>query len=132
MHSTAKGIIAEKKFALRCLELGIPVLTPLIDQNGFDYVIQKGDRFEKIQVKSTAVHDKRNKNSYRFTVKRGAVGFKYSEGDFDYLACYIFELNLFYIIPFSCFSAMTIRINPTSTKCKYNNYKEEWSFLTES
>jgi hypothetical protein len=132
MHATAKGTIAEKKFALRCLELGIPVLTPLIDQNGFDYVIQRGDSFEKIQVKSTANKDKRSKNSYKLSIKRGAVGVEYNESHFDYLVCYIFEPNLFYIIPFGSFSATTIRITPNSIKCKYANYKEAWCLLTES
>jgi len=132
MHSSAKGIIAEKKFALRCLELEVPVLTPLIDQNGFDYVIKKGDFYAKIQVKSTSNRDKRHPETYRFNVKRGGVGVKYSKGDFDYLVCYIFELDIFYIIPFDCFNAMTIRVNPSKKNCKYDKFKSAWWQLLET
>jgi hypothetical protein len=130
MHSTSIGIIAEKKFALQCLERGISVLTPLIDENGFDYVIQRGSTYDKIQVKSTLSHDKRNPNSYRFSIKRGASSYKYRKGDYDLLVCYIFELDIFYIIPFSFIASRTIRINPTSIKCKFLKYKEAWNLIT--
>ena len=132
MLATAQGIIAEKRFALRCLELGVPVLSPLIDQNGFDYVIQKGNDYEKIQVKSTLSMDKKKPNTYRFSVKRGGAGVKYNKGDYDYLVCYIFELDLFYVIPFDYITVLNIRISPLSQRCKFSHYKEAWGLLVES
>jgi len=132
MHPTATGLIAEKKFALRCLELSVPVLTPLIDQNGFDYVIQRGVNYEKIQVKSTLKMDIKRPNTYRFSVKRGCAGVKYTKNDYDYLACYIFELDLFYIIPFDYISVLNIRISPFSDRCKYSRYKEAWNLILET
>lgn len=129
MHASTVGTIAEKKFALKCLELDVPVLTPLVDKNGFDFVIEKSNCYAKIQVKSTLAQDKRKPNTYRFTVKRGMDGVAYSRGDYDYLVCYIFELNIFYIIPFDYVSASTIRISPNSHRCQYHKFKETWDLL---
>ena len=126
--SSKVGAIAEQKFKLHCLEREIPVLEPVLDNFGIDFVVKKGSRFVSIQVKSTLRKDP-SRNSYKVTIVRGFNGRAYNKGDYDYLVVYIFELATWYIIPEKEIKATTIRLNPSSDKTKYSKYKEAWQLL---
>jgi hypothetical protein len=126
MHNIRIGRIAEIKFSLKCLEKGFKVFEPLVDDFGVDFIIRQNNITKTIQVKSTKEPDKSNPNTYKISIKRGAKNVSYDKKSFDYLAVYLFDRDLFYLIPLEVASASCIRISPDSTRCKYRAYKDVW------
>lgn len=124
------GMIAEKKFSIKCIEYGIHIFKPIMDNNGVDFIVKTKSGFSCIQVKSTKSQDKSRPGSYKFCIKRGCDNRAYSKGDYDFLAAYIIDLNICYLIPFKEINSKTIRINPSSLKCKYKKYRESWCLIT--
>lgn len=122
------GAIAEQIFIAESLKKDIFPSTPIVDCQGYDFLIEIGDSFAKVQVKSVAKKDP-SRNSYKCNVKRGFDGRSYDKGDYDFLAVYIFSMDIFYIIPFDSVSATTIRMNPDSNKCKYKKFLNAWHLL---
>ena len=126
--SSRMGAIAEHKFQLMCLERDIPIFTPVLDNYGIDFVIQKNKKLLRIQVKSTQRLDK-TRNTFKVNVVRGFDNRKYVMGDYDILVVYMFQLNLWWVIPQKVITGKCIRINPDSQNGKYNLYKERWDLL---
>ncbi|RYF52236.1 MAG: hypothetical protein EOO38_00885 [Cytophagaceae bacterium] len=52
MHTKQKGELAEAMILARFLQLGWVVLTPFGDSQRYDLVVDRGNGFERIQVKS--------------------------------------------------------------------------------
>ena len=129
MSSNVQGSIAENKFKVIALSLEIPIYEPVVDICGADFIIKKGDNFVKIQVKST-LKKNLNRNTYKINIKRGATAYDYSKGDYDLLAIYIFELDIWYFIPFDAVNVSCIRVNPIKESCKWYQYKENYSYLS--
>ena len=126
--STIIGTIAEKKFALKALESDCCIYEPVVDRDGCDFVVQKGADLVKVQVKSTVKRSTRG-DWYRIGVKCGSNCEKYTKDSFDYLAVYIYERNLWYIIPFNELTGKTLRLDPDRVENKYNKYKEAWGLV---
>ena len=53
MTNNEQGCLAEILFVAECLKLGIVPCKPVLDSNGYDFIVPKGGSFVKIQVKST-------------------------------------------------------------------------------
>lgn len=53
------GKIAELTFAAKALALGFEICEPLVDDKGYDYIINRGEGWERVQVKKTKVYEKR-------------------------------------------------------------------------
>jgi len=130
MNTSTQGCIAENRFKVIALSLEIPIYEPVVDICGADFIIKQGDRFVKIQVKSTLTKAS-GRNSYKVTVQRGASNVKYPKNSFDVAALYIFELDLWYFIPLSAINACGVRVNPLKETCKWNQYKENYSYIVE-
>jgi hypothetical protein len=129
MSKTIQGCIAENRFKVIALSLEIPIYEPVIDMCGADFIIKKGDSFVKIQVKSTLAKEA-NRNSYKFNVQHGADNRTYSQGSYDIAALYIFELDIWYFIPFAKVISLTVRVNPFKESCKWHQYKNNYNCLT--
>lgn len=126
--STKIGTIAEKHFELECLKRGIPIFEPILDDFGIDYIVKTPNGFKTIQVKSTQ-KPCQERSVYKVSVIRGGDGRKYCTGDFDILVVYLFDVDMFYVIPSCINTARTIRINTESSRCRYYPFKERWDLL---
>jgi hypothetical protein len=130
MDKLTQGTIAEQRFVVIALSLEIPIYEPVVDICGADFIIKKGSEFVKIQVKSTLTTSI-NRNTYKITIQRGASSRSYTKGQFDIAACYIFELDIWYFVPFDELKVSAIRINPFKETCKWHRYKNNYSCLID-
>lgn len=126
--SILKGDIGELGFMLQAKLNGLKVLTPTTSNSVYDAVIHNGNKFLKVQIKSTSNLVEKN-NCYKFNVGRGVSSkYKYNSSDIDYFALYIIPLEIFYIIPIEEMSVKTLRVYPNK-KHKYNKYINAWGLL---
>lgn len=125
--STRQGCIAEQRFQLACMERDIPIFKPLLDNYGMDYILQCGGRLTSVQVKSVLKSDPK-RGGYKVTVGKGHDCRVYELGDFDFLVVYIFELDLFYIIPAVEVTVRCIRLS-TKSGGRFDKYKNKWDLL---
>ena len=91
----------------------------------YDFAIEHEGQFARVQVKSTMFIDR---GGYSCTV-RGADG-PYEGDPFDYLAAYIFQEEMWYIIPAELVVGQgSIALYPRYRRSKYREYKEAWQLL---
>jgi len=130
MHSL-QGCIGEAIFITECLVRNIPVYQPVADIYGVDMIT--GHDLKKIQVKTCSKIDDRYKSStsYKVQCRRGAACVAY-DNEFDYMAAYLIPIDTWYIIPIKELNKTTIRVNPSSEKCKFHKYKKAWHLINNS
>jgi hypothetical protein len=93
----------------------------------YDFVVEYKGRFVRVQVKSTMFKDR---GGYSCTV-RGSDG-PYQGDPFDYVAAYVFQEDLWYIIPAELVVGQgSIALYPKLKDAKYAPYKEAWHLLRE-
>lgn len=124
-HPKLRGEWVELKFMLRAIELGLHLNKPWGEVVPYDFVVEHGGRFVRVQVKSTMFVDR---GGYSCTV-RGSDG-PYQGDPFDYLAAYIFQEDLWYIIPAELVVGQgSIALYPKYKCAKYGPYMEAWDLL---
>ena len=125
---TAQGIYAESIFIVECLKRNLKLSQPIADLYGYDFIIETSNGFKKVQVKSSKKPCR--KNSYNMSVNRGFNARPYDDGDFDYVACYLIQHDLWYIIPFHLVKGKrSIRLFPSATRSRYNGYQSNFDCL---
>lgn len=129
MIASRVGTIAEKKFELECIEQAIPISKPILDVNGYDFIVEVDSELYKIQVKSKFT--KSSNNVHKINLHFGHSNKAYCEGSFDFAALYIDELSLWYIIPYSELPNLSIDLRPMSKISKFNKYINNWKFSKE-
>ena len=91
----------------------------------YDFAVEHEGQFVRVQVKSTMFIDR---GGYSCTV-RGSNG-PYEGDPFDYLAAYVFQEDLWYIIPAEMVVGQgSIALYPKLKGAKYGPYKEAWHLL---
>ena len=89
MHKNQiKGKSAEILFEMLCTQNGWHCCKPIVEFLPYDYVVDLGEGFKKIQVKT--VYWDKNRKDYRCDLRKGKSGSKnktkYISGDFDIVA----------------------------------------------
>jgi hypothetical protein len=124
-HPKLRGEWVELKFMLRAIELGLSLNKPWGEVRPYDFVLEHGGKFLRVQVKSTMFKDR---GGYSCTV-RGSDG-PYEGDPFDYVAAYVFQEELWYIIPAELVVGQgSIALYPKLKCAKYGRYKEAWHLL---
>ncbi len=114
MDNRRKGTISELNFAAKALELGWDVCTPLIDEKGYDYVINRGQNWETVQVKTATLYEKRPGYWYTVCDFTNGRGNPRDLQKFDLLAvvlenrCWLIPINE---IPGSRYISMTLKLD---------------------
>ena len=82
---------------------GYSVLTPMEDFAGYDLVAERGGKFHRIQVKTSAKQDP-TRNRYGFMTSVGNESkLVYSKSKVDYIICWAMDADLFWIFkPSKC------------------------------
>src|SRR5271157_338314 len=124
-HAKVRGEWVELQFMARAIELGLHLAKPWGEVVPYDFFVEHKARVVRVQVKSTMFKDR---GGYSCTV-RGSAG-PYVGNPFDYLAAYVFQETLWYIIPAELVVGQgSIALYPRLKRSKYNAYKEAWHFL---
>lgn len=116
MNSKYKGNITELECMLAFMKLGYNVLTPYGDCERYDFVVDKNNKFYKIQSKTSSSDDEGA--SFKFSCrscnrKDGAImHHTYTKEEIDY---FITSFNgIIYLIPVEeCGSDKRLRLEPT-------------------
>lgn len=91
-NTKLKGDIAHSKVISRVLELGLSVLQPIGDNNRYDIVIEKDNKFYRIQIKNAWYNTEKDALEFMtHSVSRlnnGEYKRKYYIGDVDYFMVY--------------------------------------------
>jgi len=124
-HAKVRGEWVELQFMLRAMELGLHLSKPWGEVTPYDFVVENEGRFVRVQVKSTMFEDR---GGYSCTV-RGSAG-PYEGDPFDFLAAYILQEQVWYIIPAERVVGQgSIALYPRLKRSKYGEYKEAWHLL---
>jgi len=124
-HPKLRGEWAELQFMLRAIEKELHLNKPWGEVMPYDFVVEHEGQFARVQVKSTMFKDR---GGYSCTV-RGSEG-PYEGDPFEYLAAYIFQEDMWYIIPGEMVVGQgSIALYPKLKGAKYGPYKEAWHLL---
>ncbi len=125
MNSNLNGVSAELKFCVECLRRGIIPSLPISQHSRYDVVVDDGNRFYKIQVKSNFKDIKENQKSFKVNLTTDSNG--YSQEEVDFFAVYIHYYKGFFIIK-NIGKMSTIRLNLEGKNRHYFNKFEFHSF----
>ena len=115
------GCHAEYLFATKCMELGFDVSMPLRHTSPYDLILDTGDRFLKIQVKSSLQAPPKNRNSVKIQIEKYKHT-PYAVGEIDYLALYVHEFGGFFVFKYDE-PKTSYRLNPEGMyKKQFNNF----------
>ncbi len=124
-HPKIRGEWVELRFMMRAIELGLHLNKPWGEVMPYDFAVEHEGQFVRVQVKSTMFIDR---GGYSCTV-RGSNG-PYEGDPFDYVAAYVFQEDLWYIIPAEMVVGQgSIALYPKLKRAKYGPYKEAWHAL---
>jgi hypothetical protein len=101
-HPKLRGEIAEMAFLLKAARLGLCVSKPYGDSYSYDFVVDSGTRFWRVQVKST--HQPHG-YGYSLTVQhfKSQGSPHYTPEEIDMLVGYVVPADAWYILPLDAF-----------------------------
>ncbi len=120
------GEVAEAAFLAKASSLGFGVAKPWGDSERYDFVLDSGHNFWRVQVKSTARYAES-----RYRVK--AAGWKdaYTRDEIDFLVAFIVPEDLWYVVPIAAAAARkNLRFYPHGgRKALLEKYREAWCLM---
>jgi hypothetical protein len=124
-----RGEAAEAAFLARATHLGFTVCLPWGDSERYDSVVDMGQRFLRVQVKSATAY-----GESRYRVKTaGASGVPYTTAEIDFFVAYIVPEDIWYIIPIAAIGRRKgVRFYPNSrrpSRAQFEKYREAWCLL---
>ncbi len=120
------GEVAEAAFLAKASSLGFGVAKPWGDSERYDFILDTGRRFARIQVKST----QRFAES-RYRVKAAGWKDEYTVDEIDFVVAYIVPEDLWYVIPIAaCLGHKSLRFYPHGGgKSLLEKYREAWCLI---
>ncbi len=128
----AQGELAELVFMCRAASEGLVVAKPWGDNLPFDFLVGRGTRWWRVQVKSTR---KRSHRSYQAILCHSLRYRGYTAADTDFIAAYVIPAKAWYIVPIKeCTRKLVIGLFPTQVPAKrsagrFEKYREAWRLL---
>jgi len=140
VHPKKRGEWVELQFMARAAHHGLTVSKPWGDTARYDFIVEHGGRFQRVQVKSTTscppVGRNRIPGAYLCnTVSRGptvkTAGRTYLATEIDFFAFYIIPEDVWYIVPIADVrrARFAVYLNPYERKNKYFRFMEAWHLL---
>jgi PD-(D/E)XK endonuclease len=119
------GEAIEAAFLAKVCKLRIPVCKPWGASERYDFVVDWGKGFWRVQVKGGSSHDG---SSYR--VRAGCSGKVFTKEDMDFIVAHIVPEDLWYVVPIEIAEGLTgLWFNPRSTRARFEKYREAWCLL---
>jgi hypothetical protein len=124
-----KGELGELAFLHKAASLGFGVAKPYGDSESYDFILDSGERFWRVQVKSIYSHSRR---VYRAQAQH-RNGRRYKAEEVDFLVAYIVPLDIWYVIPMSCMGASgSLAFYPSGCRAgagRREAYREAWHLM---
>jgi hypothetical protein len=126
-HWKLRGEWVELLFMAEAAKHGLRVIRPWGDSSAYDFVVETGGRFLRVQVKSTS-HQHSNAyvcNLVRFGQKR------YTKEDIDFFAIYVIPVDTWYIVPIqiACQTTGSISLSPHNSLSRHSRYHRAWHLV---
>jgi len=89
-------------------------------------------RLSRVQVKSITNKDPSRNDRYRFLAAHGRTEKKpYTKKDIDFVACYVFKYDTWYIIPIEEIKTMNVSVYPhrAPKAAMFERFKDAWHLL---
>ena len=140
MDTKLKADIAESAVTTELLKRGFRVLQPVGDRLAYDLAVDLDGELLRLQVKSAWFNAKTNcyvVDARRTkTNRRRMLRQHYESKDFDFAITYLADLDVFYVLPISAFSAYRgtitfIERDKRQRKPKSAKYRERWDLLSD-
>ena len=92
------GFLTEKKVQSILLENGFSIFDPIDEGGTVDLLSYKNKNFARLQIK-TATYDKQN-DRFKISLQRTRHQ-TYDYNEFDFFVGYLYEVDIFYVVPVS-------------------------------
>ena len=125
------GPRGELLVAEKLIGRGWSVAQPFGDKDPFDLLVNKSDRFLRIQVKSTLEKHRYNKSRshYQFQLARGPSSkTRYTADQVDFFVCCALDSHRFWVLPFEVATTITLKIY-NGEDSKFHRYEDAWVLL---
>jgi hypothetical protein len=124
-----RGEASEAAFLARATHFGFTVCLPWGDSERYDSVVELGQGFLRVQVKSAARYAES-----RYRVKTaGASGVTYTASEIDFFVAHIVPDDIWYIVPIKAIGRRKgIRFYPHTrrkSRAQFEKYREAWCLL---
>jgi hypothetical protein len=128
-----RGEIAELGFAHKAAGMGFAVTKPYGESESYDFIVDSGNRFWRVQVKSGS---SRKRDAYRVCARhfwrKGQLNHAYTAEQIDILAAYVVPADAWYIIPVCAFApSESLMLFPhlPGHAGKYEQFREAWYLM---
>jgi hypothetical protein len=132
LNNKAKGALGELAFMHKAATLGFGVAKPHCDNERYDFIVDSGARFWRVQIKTIyQVHG----HLYQTSVSHGhGVNTKpYKAGEIDFVVAYLAPLDIWYVIPVRYVEGSTaLCFYPSGCKQgggRFEPYREAWHLM---
>jgi hypothetical protein len=131
----AKGDLAEIAFLHKAAGLGFGVAKPYGDKERYDFILDSGERFWRVQVKSTSYAEP-DHTGYKVSASHSGKGYKaktYQAKEIDFFAAYIVPVDVWYIVPVNQLASFRfLRLYPLGCRraggC-FEAFREAWHLM---
>jgi hypothetical protein len=119
------GEAVEAAFLARVCKLRIPVCKPWGDSERYDFVVDWGKGFWRVQVKGGSYYERS-----KYQVGAGGKGKPFTKDDMDFVVVHIVPEDLWYVVPIEMAEGLAaLWFNPRSTRARFEKYREAWCLL---
>ncbi|HZW97124.1 MAG TPA: group I intron-associated PD-(D/E)XK endonuclease [Candidatus Eremiobacteraceae bacterium] len=123
--SKRTGEAVEAAFLNKVCGLRIPVCKPWGDSERYDFVVDWGKGFWRVQVKGGSYYERS-----KYQVGAGGKGKPFTKEDMDFVVVYIVPEDLWYVVPIEIAEGLSaLWFNPRSTRARFEKYREAWCLL---
>ena len=129
LKTKEKGELAELAFLHKAASLGFGVARPHGDSERYDFILDSGERFWRVQVKSIfglveGIYRARSTHGDKIL---------YTAAEIDFLAVYIASVKVWYIIPVECAPASgVLAFYPSGRERgsgRFEEFREAWHLM---
>jgi PD-(D/E)XK endonuclease len=126
-HDNSKrcGEAVEAAFLAKVCKLRIPVCKPWGDSERYDFVVDWGKGFWRVQVKGGSYYERS-----KYQVGAGGKGRPFTKEDMDFVVVHIVPEDLWYVVPIEIAEGLrALWFNPRSTRARFEKYRDAWCLL---
>jgi hypothetical protein len=111
----------------RAAQHDIRAIRPSGDCCRYDFIVEIGGQFQRVQVKSTSYLRKKH---YKCSL-HGAKRRPYTKEEVDFFAVFVIPADTWYIIPIEALGdkANSISLSPHNSLSRYAKYREAWHLM---
>jgi hypothetical protein len=134
LKTKEKGELAELAFLHKAASLGFGVARPHGDSERYDFILDSGERFWRVQVKSTS-YTEADRNAYIVNVCHNDRGHKvkaYQPEEVDFIAIYLVPVKVWYIVPVNQLGTLrALRLYPSGCQGagRFEPFREAWHLM---